>query len=88
MEFITCYLSLESVVDPHRPVQNTLKKIGHAVFCVHEDETSFIFLFQLRTFLEEFEKFTQLITTAGPNLVLVSFIELKIQKNVQSKPDG
>ena len=69
---------IESIVDLQAEVQNALKRIGQAQLCIHAQELDM--LQQLGKFLKEFETFTDLVSTAGPTLSLVSLMELKIRK--------
>jgi len=72
---------IESIVDLQAEVQNSLKRIGHAELCIHAQELDM--LQQLVKFLKEFETFTDLVSTAGPTLSLVS---LKIRKMCKISP--
>jgi len=69
---------LESIRDLHSEVQNALKKIGHAELCINAEELDMIK--ELASFLKEFETFTDLVSSAGPTLSLISLMELKIRK--------
>ena len=66
------------MVDLYTEVQNALKKIGHAELCFRADEVDM--LKDLVRFLKEFETLTELVIASGPNLSVVSLMELKIRK--------
>lgn len=76
---------IESIRDLHSEVQNALKKIGHAELCIHAEELDM--LKQLASFLKEFETFTDLVSSAGPTLSLISLMELKIRKMCKILPN-
>lgn len=76
---------IESILDLHSEVQNALKKIGEAELCIHADELDM--LKQLASFLKEFETFTDLVSSAGPTLSLISLMELKIRKMCKILPN-
>ena len=76
---------IQSILDLHSEVQNALKKIGHAELCIHAEELDI--LKQLASFLKEFEIFTDLVSSAGPTLSLISLMELKIRKMCKILPN-
>lgn len=76
---------IESILDLHSEVQNALKKIGEAELCIHADELDM--LKQLASFLKEFETFTDLVSSAGLTLSLISLMELKIRKMCKILPN-
>lgn len=69
---------IESIVNMHSEVQNSLKKIGHAELCLYATELDM--LKDLMKFLKEFKSLTELVSSNGPNLSLVSRMELKIRR--------
>lgn len=75
---------IDSILDLQSEVQNALKQVGHAELCLHASEIDM--LKQLAQFLKEFESLTELVSTSGPNLSLISLMELKIRKMCKRNP--
>lgn len=75
---------IESVVDLHKAVDNTLKKIGHAELCLTSGELDL--LKSLKSFLKGFEKFTELVSFSVPTLSMIPLMKLQIKKMCVLEP--
>lgn len=76
---------IESISHLHKSVNNSLKKVGEAEFCLSSNELDLIAA--LVSVLKEFEKFTELISCSSvPVLSMVPLMKLRIKRVCQ--PSG
>jgi hypothetical protein len=76
---------LESITDLHKSVDNSLKKIGKVDLCITSNE--FELLRSVQSFLKDFEKFTEIVSSSVPVLSIVPLMKVKIKRMCQEKDD-
>ena len=69
---------IRSLVSLHKEVNEILKRIGKALLCLMPDDIKL--LGDLVSFLEDFEKFTLIISEVSPNLSAKPLIRARIKK--------
>lgn len=71
---------IRSLISLQKEVNEILKRVGKPLLCLQPDDLDM--LANLTSFLEEFEKFTMIVSEVSPNLSVITLIRARIKKNL------